>query len=430
MSTIGYINISLETFGGLLSLIFILCLILTGHKKEPYEKLYICVLAVNTLVLFSDAAAWLFKGRPDTASYYLVRIANFCVFNFGYILLAVFTEYLVCFISSKGPRLPRLPARIMWGISFAAILLVVLSQWNHMYYFIDSDNIYQRQHLFWLSQVFGILCMVINGSVLFLYRKRMKKRELAAFSLCIFMPILAMLIQMLIYGVAVLYLATTVSALCIYLSIQIEHSRNMAAKELELEKNRTVIMLSQIQPHFLYNTLSVIKGLCRTDSKLAEKAVDHFSDFLRGNLKSLTDTELIPFDQELSHTKHFLELEQMRFGSRLRVSYAISCANFLLPPLALQPIVENAVRHGIMKREDGGAIRISSEETDASFTVTIEDNGVGFDADILTASTGDHVGLSNVRSRLEAQCRGSLTIASMPGLGTTVTITIPKELII
>ena len=83
-----------------------------------------------------------------------------------------------------------------------------------------------------------------------------------------------------------------------------------------------------------------------------------------------------------------------------------------------------------MKREDGGAIRISSEETDASFTVTIEDNGVGFDADILTASTGDHVGLSNVRSRLEAQCRGSLTIASMPGLGTTVTITIPKELII
>lgn len=99
-----------------------------------------------------------------------------------------------------------------------------------MYYFIDSDNIYQRQHLFWLSQVFGILCMVINGSVLFLYRKRMKKRELAAFSLCIFMPILAMLIQMLIYGVAVLYLATTVSALCIYLSIQIEHSRNMAAK--------------------------------------------------------------------------------------------------------------------------------------------------------------------------------------------------------
>lgn len=176
------------------------------------------------------------------------------------------------------------------------------------------------------------------------------------------MPIIAMFIQMLIYGVAVLYLATTVSAMCIYISIQIEHSRNMAVKELELEKTRTIVMLSQIQPHFLYNTLSVIKGLCRTNPNLAEEAVDHFSDFLRGNLKSLTYTELIPFEQELAHTKHYLQLEQMRFGSRLQISYEIPAVHFLLPPLTLQPLVENAVRHGIMKQEEGVPSRLPPQK--------------------------------------------------------------------
>lgn len=426
MSTVGYINISLETFGGMLSLIFILCLILTGHKKERSEKLYICVLSINTIVLFCDAAAWLFKGRPGDWSFYLVRIANFCVFCFSYILLAVFTEYLVCIVSSKGSIISKLPSRIMWGLSFAAILLVVISQFNNMYYIIDAYNIYHRQHLFWLSQMFGILCMLIDGSVLFLYRKRMEKRELAAFAAYIGMPIIAMFIQMLIYGVAVLYLATTVSAMCIYISIQIEHSRNMAVKELELEKTRTIVMLSQIQPHFLYNTLSVIKGLCRTNPNLAEEAVDHFSDFLRGNLKSLTYTELIPFEQELAHTKHYLQLEQMRFGSRLQISYEIPAVHFLLPPLTLQPLVENAVRHGIMKQEEGGTITIASSENDDSYTITVADNGIGFDVDIPHESDTEHVGLNNVQKRLSAQCNGRLAITSTPGLGSSVTITIPK----
>ena len=427
MSTIGYINVALEIFGGLLSLIFILCLTLTGQKKEKLERIYIHVLITNTALLFCDAAAWLFKGHPDIISYYAVRIANFGVFSLGYVLLAVFTDYLVCFIASRGLGISKYPSRLMWGLSFTAIVLVIISQFNHMYYLIDDNNIYHRQELFWLSQTFGIFCMLIDGSLLIRYRSRLRRAELVAMGAYIAMPVIAMCIQIYIYGIAVLYLATTISALCIYISIQVEQSRKFAREALELERSRTLLMLSQIQPHFLYNSLSVIKGLCQTEPHLAEQAVDHFSDFLRGNLNSLTNGEVIPFEQELSHARHFLALEQMRFGNRIKVCYDIPVTNFSIPSLTLQPIVENAVCHGILKRKEGGTISISTAETDSAFTVTVLDDGIGFDILKPPSDGRTHIGISNVRMRLSAQCNGCLGIKSRPDYGTTVTITIPKE---
>lgn len=430
MSTIGYINIALEMFGGLLSLIFILCLSMTHLKEERLEQMYIRILSVNTVLLFCDAAAWIFKGHTDILSCCVVRIANFCVFTVGYILLAVFTDYLVCFISSKGQEISGAPSRLMWALTVIAVGLVILSQYNHMYYIIDSGNVYHRQDWFWVSQVFGILCMLINGCMLIRYRRRLEKKEIAVLAAYIGMPVIAMFIQILIYGVAVLYLATTVSALCIYISIQVRQSKRFIQEELELEKSRTAIMLSQIQPHFLYNSLSVIKGLCQTDPRQAELAVDHFSDFLRGNLESLSDVNMIPFQKELSHAMNYLQLEQMRFGSRVQVVCDTPVTEFAIPPLTLQPVVENAVRHGVTKRERGGTIRISTWETEEVYTVTVSDDGVGFDRHMDHGGHGDgrqHIGIENVRKRLRIQCRGSLVIRSIGGTGTTVIITIPKE---
>lgn len=427
MSTTGYINISLELFGGLLSLIFILSLSLGSLKKERLERLYIRVLSINTILLFSDAAAWIFKGHPDRFSFWMVRIANFLVFTFGYILLAVFTDYLVCFVSGKGAGISKAPSRLMWWLALSAIVLVAISQYNHMYYLIDSHNVYHRQRWFWISQIYGIICMLINGAILARYRKYLSGKELAGLAAYILMPVIAMLVQMLIYGIAVLYIATTVSALCIYISIQVEQSRKFSQEELELEKSRTAIMLSQIHPHFLYNSLSVIKGLCQTDPRQAELAVDHFSGFLRGNLDSLTAGSPIPFSQELSHTRHYLELEQMRFGHRLNVIYDTPVTDFLIPPLTLQPIVENAVRHGIVKREEGGTLTVATALTSDAYTVTVTDDGVGFDPSGPLQDGKKHIGIQNVRKRLQAQCSASLTIRSVRGCGTTAMITLPRK---
>lgn len=201
----------------------------------------------------------------------------------------------------------------------------------------------------------------------------------------------------------------------------------MEQQEKELTNARIDIMLSQIQPHFLYNSLTAIRRLCNVDPQKARECINDFSLFLRANMNSLTSKTPIPFEQEMKHTMSYLNLEQQRFHSRLQVVYDIKAREFDIPPLTLQPIVENAVRHGILKRTQGGTITIRSEGKKEKYCITVQDDGVGFEADTYVKGKHDHIGIANVRERLEAMCGGTLEIQSVPGEGTTATITIYKK---
>ena len=201
----------------------------------------------------------------------------------------------------------------------------------------------------------------------------------------------------------------------------------IAELENELLQNQISVMLSQIQPHFIYNSLNTIKALCLIDPEIASDTIEEFSDYLRGNLDSLTINKPIAFERELRHVKLYLSLEMKRFIDKLNVVYDIGVNNFLIPVLALQPIVENAVRHGVTKREDGGTVTIRTEETDTDVIITVTDDGIGFESDNPEKDDRIHIGLANVKKRLSAMCDGSLTITSNPGVGTNVIIIIPKE---
>ena len=197
----------------------------------------------------------------------------------------------------------------------------------------------------------------------------------------------------------------------------------------ELAEQRIDIMLSQIQPHFLYNSLTTIRRLCDNDPQKAKETIKDFSMFLRANMNSLKSKAPIPFEQELTHVRNYLTLEQQRFQERLNVIYDIQSEDFYLPPLTLQPIVENAVRHGVLKREDGGTITIRTSETEKGHIIIVEDDGVG----IGTMDEKDghaHIGVENVRGRLNALCNGTLELQGKVGFGTIMTITLPKEKII
>ena len=103
----------------------------------------------------------------------------------------------------------------------------------------------------------------------------------------------------------------------------------------------------------------------------------------------------------------------------------MTCRDFSIPALTIQPIVENAVKHGILRREEGGTVRVKIYETDSSYFITVKDNGVGFD--VTELETKNHIGLRNIKSRLEAMCGGILHIESIVGVGTKITVEIPKE---
>lgn len=192
--------------------------------------------------------------------------------------------------------------------------------------------------------------------------------------------------------------------------------------QAELEKSKTAVMFSQIQPHFLYNSLGAIRELCRQDPEDARDALGTFITYLRGNMDSIQREHTIHFSKELNHISAYLELEKLRFEDDLSIVFDIQETDFFIPSLTIQPLVENAVKHGICGREDGGTITLHTHREGADVIVQIKDDGVGFDVSDL--ETIEHVGLKNVRNRLQHIVNGKLEVESTPGVGTTVTITI------
>lgn len=198
------------------------------------------------------------------------------------------------------------------------------------------------------------------------------------------------------------------------------------ALEMKLQESQISIMLSQIQPHFLYNTLNSIYQLCETNPMRARILVNSFSEYLRNNLSSLEEHGLISFKTELEHINTYLDIEKVRFEDTLEIEYDIKCVDFSLPVLTVQPIVENAVKHGTSKKRGGGTVTISTDENKENYIIKIEDTGCGFDPTKPKDDGKRHVGIENVRQRLFNMCGGSLSIESEVGKGTLATIIIPK----
>ena len=198
-----------------------------------------------------------------------------------------------------------------------------------------------------------------------------------------------------------------------------------AAKlEKELEDSRIAIMLSQIKPHFLYNVLNTIYHLYRKEPETAQAAVSSFAEYLRSNMLSIEKNEPIPFAEEYQHIQTYLSLEQIRFRGKLDVVYDVDVTDFKVPPLTVEPLVENAVKHGVTKKRGGGIVTVSTGRTDEAVQITITDTGVGFDPEHYMEDGKPHVGIRNVRDRLHNMVGGSLSITSSKS-GTVVVVTIP-----
>ena len=210
--------------------------------------------------------------------------------------------------------------------------------------------------------------------------------------------------------------------------LEIQRNRLEAEKnkvEAELKESRISIMLSQIRPHFIYNTLGTIERMCLKDSQKAFELVRNFSLYLRGNFSELESVSPIRFEEELKHVEHYVNIEKVRFPD-MSIEYDIKAKDFVLPALSVQPLVENAIKHGLMRLETGGTVTISTYETASCFCVEVKDDGVGFDTS-MAVDEKKHVGLRNIRGRLKAMVNGELVIESNPELGTKAVIMIPKE---
>lgn len=415
----------LEIFAALV--IFILFISLRSEKLGgTYEKHLTSMVVCHVVVLLLDAVHWFLLRRTDIP---VILIAlSVLPTILALIGNGLFVNFAIAFLSRRG-AIPGKAKLIFFLLFIMAILIwTVFILLNG----VQSAATLQTNHeampynwVYWVGHLGWSIACVLGIGLILRCRQGLKSNEmLSLLSYCVF-PLIALCLRFFWDG-SQIFLSTSLSLIYIYSVMQREQRQLLLEQENQLTQSRIAILLSQIQPHFLYNTLTTICGLCDENPKEAKTITAEFADYLRHNLESLSQTAPIPFVEELKHTQVYLGIEQKRFELRLHVVYNIETEDFCIPSLTIQPLVENAVKHGVLKRKKGGTVTITARDADVCFEIIIADDGVGFEQSSSLPATRLHIGTQNVRDRLLSVCGGTLTIDSEVGRGTTAIIKIPK----
>lgn len=445
----------MELWGAIICLIFASFIAIGESRGSRWGEIMISVLLLMFTILVSDSMAWYYRGRPGTVAYWGVRISNYLVFTLNYAIGYTFMLDLENLLSAQQVKLNPWFRRSMIGVCITGFLVVTISQFTGFLYTFDENNLYHRAGGYMVIAVIGLLMVLLmTGATLYYIHKHQLRKAIPLLSVFL-LGLLATVVQTLFYGVSLVNLSMAVGVVIMFFSFEkdrvaisserrqkllendlylVQQQAMLAQKDAEMAKinaqlmeERTQIMLSQIQPHFIYNALAAISFLCIKDPAKAKETIDNFAIYLRTNLNSLKTEHLVPFDQELQHTQAYLAIEQTRFGEDLGIQYDIGPTDFMLPSLSLQPLAENAVRHGICGKEDGGTLTIRTERRDGQIVITVIDDGIGFDASVKPQDGRVHVGMENVTQRVRTLCGGDVVIDSAPGFGTTATILLPDQ---
>ena len=431
MSVFQYTNLTIETWSFLFCILSVI-VILTGiHGVRQMKRYLLSLFLCLAIVLFTDLLIIAVPFFSNGTGAVFLPIVSFMEKFFSYAFFFIFLRfllYLICFYSGK--EMGTLKKRTLFACDFifaAAVLLLCVSQVTGCLYFFDENGRCYLGPLWFFPLLFIFAFLVADVFLLIRFHSIFTSKILIFLYLCIIFPIVALTVQFYIPELRLIHVSCTLSVLLLLVFFFHIQTERYISTEQKVTDMQTAVMLSQIQPHFLYNSLVSIAKLCEKNPKTAKNAMIAFAEYLRGNMDSLKEKDPIPFTRELDHLKHYLYLEKMRFGDCLDLVLDIQAVNFKIPVLSLQPLVENAVRHGVGMKEEGGRITISSRELPRYFEIQIIDNGLGFDPAVFDSDNKKHIGIQNVQSRLKTMCSGTLTISSTPGAGTSVTITIPKE---
>ena len=427
------LNGFLLVFSVLVTLFLLIGSVTDVNRPRTFMKHFIILLISNLFMQLGEAGIWFFGGVPENVT--VLKVSALMSFVFSYVLIASCTYCLLYFVREKKTA-SLLPGHIIAGICCFFIILSIVSFFNGIFFSYDACGNFVYGPLYGLVRVFDLIGIIWEILFVLRYKKILNLRVTLFLITFTVLPLAALSLQFL-WDPTPEYLATTLSLVVIYILFHgeianrlIENEKQLAKAEKQLYESRISVMLSQIQPHFLYNSLNAIRGLCRKDPEQAREAIGSFAEYLRGNMDSLNKREPIPFIRELSHIENYLKLEKFRFGDELKVNYDIKEKNFFIPALSVQPLVENAVKHGICEKENGGTLTLKTYRDGEYIVIEVSDDGIGFDAEKLISEDKErsHIGIQNTRERLKQMIGASLTIESLPGKGTVAKIRfIPEE---
>ncbi len=426
MISMGKISSILVDVMGLMVSTILLFGIAQDSMRAKRDRALARLITVMCVIMFFDIRLSFLEGRIGATGGVITQM------KVEYALLGIFHALILyCYwayireeinLSGKFLKYGNIVCRLCTLIS---ILLQILNLISVMSVALSyGGDITAGKHR-GIADIVTLIIFALTILAIVLGKNYPIKQKIILLSFEIF-PVVAAIVGVAYENYDYVYPSYVVSLLMIYINIFTEQRRKIAEQQIILEKQNTALMISQIQPHFLYNVLTTISNLCGKDPLEAQETTVMFSRYLRTNLDSLKKEEPVPFLEELDHIKIYVELEKKRFKSRLNVDYEIEDKDFEVPALGLQPLVENAVKHGICMKEEPGTVKISSKKDVNGHLVMIEDDGVGFDPEKPVADDKrEHVGLTNTVSRLEKMCDAKVTIESSPGCGCKIAILFP-----
>ena len=419
---IGYCSASAMLVLMLMALIYVIVIPASDRWSKNYFIVFFSLLTVCVCATFVSAIFYEKPGfvQVEGVSCYIEAIMIS-------VLMPIPTFLIVHSCKETLIKSTLLRAVIiLWGVYIA---LLEINKLTELFFFYTPENSFYRTRWFPLMLLPLVLIMLLNIVGLIRRRKKLSRRYFIAF-LIYLLPMSAFIIihaytdieLILFFGVGVCALSMYSLILSENILQAIRQEREIAKQEREIARQRAGIMVLQMRPHFIYNTMMSIYYLCKQDADKAQQVTLDFTTYLRKNFTALANEELVPFKDELEHTRAYLAVEQAQHEDMLFVEYDTPHINFSMPSLTLQPLVENAVKHSLDPNGDPLRIYITTRQTEAGSEIIVENNGV----DYRPADDNEpHIALSNIRQRLEMMCKGEMTIMPREGGGTVVKVIIP-----
>ena len=449
------IHVALLLWGCIFSLIAALCIFMSTNFEKNKRKILLHMLLACAILLLSDAIAWGYRGEADKVGYYIVRISNFLVFLFSDIMLGLYHAYVCCslFREPVKNRITQRKIQAVFLLTVIGIALVIVTQFTGFYYYFDSQNLYHRNTWYFLSLLIPMVGMLVDCSLIIQYRKNIAKRVRVALLSYIILPFVAAIILMFYYGISLINIAISISMIEIFVESMVEQGqkvveqskqlaeqelrlaakdrkmaeqeRMIAEQKLELTESRIFSMKSQIRTHFIFNVLGSISGYCKINPQKADEQLARFSRYLRRNMRFMEEQGLIDFEEEVRQVEDYVALEQMRFENMIEYGENLEYTDFQIPPLTVQPLVENAIKHGLVEHDRAGSVCLFSRREEDTIIIEVVDDGCGFEVGELEKEKS--LGIRNVRYRLEHMAGATLKIESTPGEGSKAIISIPVQ---
>ena len=409
-------NAAVCIIGIALLLIHTLDLLLKKDRRKDENNLLIFI--VFTIVHFATYLAFTFIKANHTSNALIITFYTtfFIMNNIEVLLLFI---YMLSYVPLPK-KMRSIVSIINLAIFSVFVILDIINIFTHMFFYADN-GVYTRAKLMIISQGYQLVGFA-TVFALTVFNKKLNINEKVAFAVYCLLPLIAIIVQNLLPGYAIAYLSIIIAIEVLFLFVNVKKNYELINEAKRTKEAEVKLMVSQIQPHFIYNTLSSISTLIKIDPDKAQRGLDNFTEYLRANLTSISETGLVSFENELKHIKTYLSLEKMRFDDRLNIILDIKAKDFPVPPLSIQPLVENAVKHGILQKIEGGTLLLRTYETTDAYYVEIKDDGIGFDVNDPSYKNKEHVGLNNVKYRLSSMCHGELTINSVIDKGTTVVV--------